>query len=88
MSKYIDILLTAGGYLCVAPPWMVKVGDFVGLPSAITGKEEHHEVVSVVTDEVDGDFIKMTEKFINYPLPKITAKYLKSEVEWDEPVQE
>lgn len=86
MTKYIDILLTKDGYLCVAPPWVIKAGDFVGLTNAVTGKDEHHEVVSVVTDKVAGDFVKMTEKMTGYPLPRINAKYCKSEVEWDEPV--
>ena len=86
MTKYIDILLTADGYLCVAPPWVVNVGDFVGMTNVVTGKEEHYEVVSVVTDATDGDFLKMAEKIACYPLPRIKTKYHKSEVEWDEPV--
>jgi hypothetical protein len=83
MSKYIDIVLTANGVFCVAPPWVVKVGDLVCLPNGLTGKDEMLEVVSVSTDGVDGEHIKQIEKYIGYPLPRITAKYLKSEVEWD-----
>lgn len=86
MNEYIDILLTANGVFCVAPPWVVKEGDMVSLPNTITGKDEILEVVAVSTDEKGGDHIKMVEKYIGYPLPKITAKYVKSEVEWDEPV--
>jgi hypothetical protein len=37
---------------------------------------------------VGGAFVKMVEKYIGYPLPKIHAKYHKNEVEWDEGVQE
>lgn len=88
MKQYIDILLTKDGYFCVAPPWVVKEGDLICLPDAVSGKNEIREVLSVVTDSVDGDHIKMMEKYIGYPLPKATAKYNKSEVEWDEPVQE
>ena len=88
MSEYIDVVLTASGVFCVAPPWTVKVGDLVSLPNATTGKTEILEVIAVSTDEKDGDHIKMVEKYIGYPLPRITAKYFKSEVEWDEPVQE
>ena len=80
---YIDVVLTKNGVFCVAPPWVVKEGDLVGLPDALTGKTEIQEVVAVSTDEKDGDHIKMVEKYIGYPLPRITAKYLKSEVEWD-----
>ena len=88
MVKYIDVILTLDGIFCVAPPWVVNEGDLVALPSTLTGKEEIHEVIAVTTDATDGDHINMVEKYIGYPLPKITAKYLKSEVEWDEPVQE
>ena len=86
MSNYIDILLTANGVFCIAPPWVVKEGDMVSLPNAVTGEEEILEVISVCTDEKDGDQIKMMEKYIGYPLPKVTQKYFKSEVEWDENV--
>lgn len=88
MTQYIDILLTTDGYLCVAPPWQVKAGDLVGLPNAVTGKDELHEVAATATDEADGEFIKMTEKFTCHPLPRIKAKYFKREVEWNEPVHE
>ena len=86
--KYIDILLTQSGVFCLAPPWVVKEGDFVYLRDALSGDNKLFEVVSVVTDEADGDFVKMLEKYIGYPLPKINAKFLKSEVVWDESVQE
>ena len=88
MTQYIDVVLTKSGVFCVAPPWVVKVGDFVCLQSAVTGNDEMQEVIAVSTDDVDGDHVKMIEKYIGYPLPRITAKYLRSEVEWDEPVQE
>ena len=92
--NYIDIILTRTGVFCVAPPWVVKEGDLVSLTNTITGKNEVLEVIAVSTDEKDGDHIKMVEKYIGYPLPRINAKYLKSEVWWDEeigdatPVQE
>ena len=85
---YIDILATKDGYFCVAPAWVVKEGDFVRLPDALSGEDKVREVIAVATDEVDGDHIKMLEKYIGYPLPRIAAKYKRSEVEWYEPVQE
>ena len=88
MSEYIDVVLTANGVFCVAPPWVVKVGDLVCLPDGLTGEPNVLEVVSVSTDEKGGDHIKMIEKYIGYPLPKITAKYFKSEVEWDGAIHE
>lgn len=88
MAEYIDIVLTANSVFCTAPAWVVKEGDLVSLPNAVTGKDEVLEVIAVSTDEKGGDHIKMLEKYIGYPLPRATAKYFKSEVEWDEPVQE
>ena len=83
MGKYIDVLLTKDGYFCVAPPWTVKVGDFVNLPDTLDGSDKLREIAAVSTDDVDGEHIKMIETYIGYPLPKITAKYFKSEVKWD-----
>lgn len=80
MASYMSVLVTKDGYFCSAPPWSVKEGDYVSLPSI---ENRPHEVVSVVTDEKNGDFVKMIEKYIGYPLPKIHAKYHKSEVVWD-----
>ena len=86
MSNYIDVLLTKDGYFCVAPPWTVKEGDLVTLENAITG-ETPQEVIAVSTDEVGGDQVKMLEKYIGYSLPRVTARYLKDEVKWDELIQ-
>ncbi len=83
MGEYIDIVLTLDGMFCVAPPWVVKEGDFVCLPDVLTGKPKMHEVISVATDSIDGEHIKQIEKYVGHKLQKITAKYLKSEVEWD-----
>lgn len=84
MTEYIDVVLTKSGVFCVAPAWVVKEGDMVSLPNAVTGKEEILEVIAVTTDKKGGDHIKMVEKYIGYPLPKITAKYLKTEIDWGE----
>lgn len=84
MSEYIDIVLTANGVFCAAPAWVVKEGDMVSLPNALTGKDEILDVIAVSTDEKDGDHIKMVEKYIGYPLPRITAKYFKTEIDWGE----
>ena len=83
MTQYIDIVLTRNGMFCVAPPWVVKEGDLVGLLDVLMGDSKVHEVISVATDSVDGDYIKQIEKYVGHKLPKITAKYIKSEVEWD-----
>ena len=88
MSNYIDILLTTDGIFCVAPPWVIKEGDLICLPDALTGKETISEVISVATDSTDGDHIGMIEKYIGYPLPKVISKYHKCEVEWNDAVQE
>lgn len=88
MTNYIDILLLANGVFCVAPAWAVHEGDSVGVVDCVTGENKVFEVLSVVTDSYDGDFVKLIEKYIGYPLPRITAKYQKSEVEWDEPIHE
>ena len=88
MANYIDVLLTKDGYFCVAPPWMVKEGDLIGLPDVINGGQKLCEVIAVSTDETDGDHVKMIEKYIGFPLPKITAKYFKSEAEWNDAVHE
>lgn len=83
MLEFIDIVLTQNGTFCVAPPWVIKEGDYVCLPDALTGKDELQEVVAVCTDKTDGDHINMLEKYIGYPLPRVTAKYEKHEVFWD-----
>ena len=88
MTKYIDIVLTLDGMFCVAPPWVVKEGDLVCLPDVLTGEPKIHDVISVATDSTDGEYIKLIEKYIGHPLPKVMAKYLKSEVEWDEGIYE
>ena len=86
MTEYIDIVLTAKGVFCLARPWVVNEGDFVNLRNAVTGENELIEVISVVTDKPNGGFITMIEKYVGYPLPRITEKYTKMEVKWDEPV--
>lgn len=86
--EYIDIVLTENGTFCVAPPWVVKVGDLVCLPDVLKGEDKLHEVISVATDRWDGEYLNQIERYVGHQLPKVTAKYLRSEVEWDEPVQE
>ena len=86
MNEYIDILLTKDGIFCAAPSWVVNEGDLICLPDALTGDNKIREVISVATDKADGDHTKLIEKYIGYPLPRITAKFLKSEVEWNETV--
>ena len=83
MDKYIDIVLTLDGMFCVAPPWVVKEGDLVCLLDILTNEPKMREVISVSTDSVDGEHIKQIEKYVGHKLPKIAAKYMKSEVKWD-----
>lgn len=85
--EYIDILVTKDGYFCAAPPWTIEAGDLICLQNAM-GEECIREVISVATDKVGGDFTNMVKNYIGYPLPRIKAKYRKTEVAWDEPVQE
>lgn len=84
MDKYIDIILTETGVFCVAPPWEIAEGDLICLPNALTGEKAIQKVISVVTDNKDGHFIKMVEKYVGYPLPKITEKFKSYSVEWGE----
>ena len=88
MNKYIDILLTQNGVFCTAPAWQIKEGDFVYLRDAISGDNKLCEVISVVTDSTDGEYIGMLEKYTGCPLPRITAKFTKSEVEWNDDIHE
>ena len=81
--EYIDIVLTLDGIFCVAPPWTINEGDLVCLTETLTGSPKILEVVSVATDKTDGEHITMLEKFIGYPLPKVSAKYLKRGIEWE-----
>ena len=82
MTKYIDVLLLSGGVFCMAPPWTVKVKDYVAVHNAYTGEEEIKAVLSVCTDAEGGSFVKMVEEYIGYQLPKITKKYMVSGVDW------
>lgn len=83
MGEYITIVLTRKGMFCVAPPWTIKEGDWVELPDALEGNPQMHEVISVATVSIDGEHIKQIEKYVGHKLPKVTARYCKSEVEWD-----
>ena len=82
--KYIDILLTESGLFCVAPPWTIHEGDLVSLPNILTDKNEVHEVVSVVTDSVDGEFLNMMKRYLGGCLPKVTQRYKLCELVWEE----
>ncbi len=84
MAKYIGIVLTLDGYFCAAPPWAVKEGDMVTLPNPLTGEDGIHEVISVVTDTADGEFLEMVTKYTGAPLPRVKAKFSKRELEWGE----
>ena len=84
MAKYIDVLLTKCGVFCAAPPWEGNEGNLVCLPDALTGENKILEVIAVATCAEDSEYVQMLEKYIGYPLPKITAKYSKREMKWEE----
>ena len=84
MTKYIDIVLTENGTFCMAPPWVIKEGDLICLTHPLTGEPKIHEVVSVATDSVGGEYITQIERYVGHPLPKVMTKYIKSDVEWEE----
>ena len=88
MTQYIDIVLTQDGMFCIAPPWVVEEGDLVCLLDVLTNEPKMREVISVSTDSVDGEHIKQICKYVGHRLPKIVAKYKKSEVEWDDELYE
>lgn len=75
MTEYIDIVLTEAGVFCIAPPWEITEGDYISMPDVLTGEKRLLKVTSVATDKADGDHIKMIEKYIGYPLPKVKEKY-------------
>jgi hypothetical protein len=83
MSKYVDIVLTTAGEFCAAPPWTVQEGDLVSLQNTLSGKDELREVACCLTAEPDGEFANMIEKYIGFPLPKVNARFKRSEVAWD-----
>ena len=82
MANYIDILVTKDGYFCSAPPWEVKEGDLVYIAHEKNGAS--HEVLSVATVSTDSDVVTLVEAYIGVPLPRIAAKYHKSEVVWND----
>lgn len=84
MAKYVDIILTENGVFCAAPCWEVHEGDMVCLENPLTGGKVVHEVISVATDSVDGDHLKMIEKYTGGPLPRIEERYKKYPVTWEE----
>ena len=82
--KYVDILLLNNGVFCVAPAWSVHEGDMVGLHDCVAGENKVLEVLAVVIDTMDGDYMKMMERYVGGKLPKATNRYQLHEVMWDD----
>ena len=86
MKTYVDILLLENGVFCMAPAWGVNVDDMVSLTDAV-GNTKILKVLATATDSADGDFVKLTEKYISYPLPKIIGVYKGVPADWGEEEQ-
>lgn len=83
MRKFISIVLTEDGYFCAAPFSSVNEGDYVRLEDNVCGKNPK-KVISVTADFVDGEHTEQIEKYIGYPLPKVTERYALHELVWEE----
>ena len=83
MKNYISIVLTADGYFCEAPLCGVSEGDLICVPHSMSDKNPKR-VIAVTSDYTDGDYKAMIEKYIGYPLPRITEKYTAYPVYWED----
>lgn len=83
MRKFISIVLTEDGYFCAAPFNSVIEGDLVRLEDNVCGKNPK-KVIAVTTDFVDGEHTVQIEKYIGYPLPRITERYSLRELSWED----
>lgn len=83
MTKYVDLVLTADGFFCIAPSWKVNEGDYITIENALTGENELKKVIAKATDSVDGDFINMVRAYIGCEPCKITRKYRGTDVFWE-----
>ena len=82
MTKYIDILVTADGVFCIAPPWTINEGDYIALENVFNGETELKKVIATATDSEDGDFIKLVEAYIGYKPHKVAHKYRANTIHW------
>ena len=83
MAKYVDLVLTADGFFCVAPSWSVNEGDYVTMVNPLTGVNELKKVIAIATDNVDGDFINMVRAYIGCEPCKVTQRYRGTDVFWE-----
>lgn len=83
MTKYVDLVLTADGFFCIAPSWSVNEGDYITMKNPITGATELKQVIATATDSVDGDFMKMVKAYIGCEPYKVTQKYRVAAVFWE-----
>ena len=80
--KYVQIIATKDGPLCVAPAWKIDEGNLI----TVDGKPfegKLFQVTAVATDEENGDFIQLLKAYYGYDLPKVKERYYRTEVEWD-----
>ena len=84
MANYIDIVLTADGFFCIAPSWTIEVGDYISVENVLTGARELKKVIAKATDSTDGDFIKLVEVYIGAKPQRVTKKYRESDVHWED----
>lgn len=84
MAKYIELVLTADGYFCIAPSWSVGAGDYIAMENELTGATELKKVIATATDSVDGDFIKLVEAYIGCKPQRVTKKYREKDVLWED----
>lgn len=83
MRKFISIVLTEDGHFCAAPFNSVTEGDFVSMEDNVCGKNPK-KVLSVTTDFADGEHTMQIEKYIGYPLPRITERYAMHTLNWED----
>jgi hypothetical protein len=84
MAKFIDVVLTADGFFCIAPSWSIEVGDYISIENVLTGAIELKKVIAKATDSTDGDFIKLVEIYLGYKPTRVTKKYRENNVYWED----
>ena len=85
--KYVNILSTENGPICIAPAWTVNEGDLVTIDNPKFSGEKFL-VLAVATDEENGDVINLLEKHYGGKLPKVNERFYGRKVVWDDDVHE
>lgn len=84
MDKYIDIIVTLDGNFYIAPSFSVSVGDYIAIDNVLTGATEIKEVIAKATEGQDSDCLKLVEAYTGQKLQRITTRYKKLDVEWED----